>query len=80
LPDKIDYEKLSSYFATSHFSARIVLLTMVEIAETEPEQIFAHTVANRAMTTSNSRRRNLKMAMPVILTVTLTDETTSHEM
>jgi hypothetical protein len=68
---------------TSHSSVRIVLLTMVEISETEPEQIFAHTVANRAMTrrvASNSRRRKRKMAMSVILTVTLTDETTIHKM
>jgi hypothetical protein len=68
---------------TSHSSARIVLLTMVEITETEPEQIFARTVVNRAMTrrvASNSRRRKRKMAMPVILTVTLTGETTSHKM
>jgi hypothetical protein len=33
---------------TSHSSARIVFLTMVEITETNPEQIFACTVANRA--------------------------------
>jgi hypothetical protein len=68
---------------TSNFSARIVLLTMVEITETEPEQIFARTVANRAMTrrvASSLRTRKRKMAMPVILTVTLTGETTSHKM
>jgi hypothetical protein len=35
---------------TSHFSARIVSITMVEITETEPEQIFARTVAIWAMT------------------------------
>jgi hypothetical protein len=68
---------------TSHSSARIVLLKMVEITETELEQTFARTVANRAMTrrvASNSRRRKRKMAMQVILTVTLTGETTSHKM
>jgi hypothetical protein len=67
---------------TSHSSARIVLLTIVEITETEPEQVFAHTVANRAMTrriASNSRRRKRKISMPVILTVTLTVETTNHK-
>jgi hypothetical protein len=45
---------------TNHSSASIVLHTMVEITETELEQIFACTVANRAMTrrvASNSRRR-----------------------
>jgi hypothetical protein len=44
---------------------------------------FACTVANRAMTrrvASNSRRRKLKMTMPVILTVTLTGKTTNHKM
>jgi hypothetical protein len=44
---------------------------------------FARTVANRAMTrrvSSNSRRRKRKMAIPVILTVTLTGETTIHKM
>jgi hypothetical protein len=68
---------------TSHSSAKIVQSTMVEITETEPEQIFARTVANRAITrrvASNSRRRKRKMAMPVILTVTLTGEPTSHKM
>jgi hypothetical protein len=35
---------------TSHFNARIVQTTMVEITETEQEQIFARTVANQAMT------------------------------
>jgi hypothetical protein len=56
---------------------------MVEITETKPEQIFASTVANQAMkrrVASNSRRRKRKMAMPVILTVTLSGETTSHKM
>jgi Fe2+ transport system protein B len=68
---------------TSHSSARIVLLTMVEIKETELEQIFACNMANRAMTRrvpSSSRRRKRKMAMSVILTVTLTGETTIHKM
>jgi hypothetical protein len=68
---------------TSHSSARVVLLTMVEITETEPEQIFAHTIANWAMTrkvSSNSRRRKYKTAMPVILTVMLTGKITSHKM
>jgi hypothetical protein len=40
---------------------------MVEITETELEQIFSRTVANRAMTrriASNSRRRKRKMAIP----------------
>jgi hypothetical protein len=44
---------------------------------------FARTVTNQAMTrrvASNLRRRERKMAMPVILTVTLTGETTSHKM
>jgi hypothetical protein len=56
---------------------------MVEIMETEPEPIIARTVANQAMTrrvASNSRRRKRKMAMPVILTVTLTSKATSHKM
>jgi hypothetical protein len=69
-------------FCTSHSSARIVQSTMVEITDTEPERIFACTVANRAMTrrvASNSRRRKCKMTMPVILAVTLTGETTSHK-
>jgi Fe2+ transport system protein B len=68
---------------TSHFSARIVQTTMVEITETEPEQIFARTVASRAMTRrvgSNLRRMKRKMDVPVILTVTLTGETSSHKM
>jgi LPS O-antigen subunit length determinant protein (WzzB/FepE family) len=70
---------------TSHFSKRIVQTTMVEImeTETEPEQIFVRTVANQAMkrrVASNSRRRKRKMAIPVILTVTLTGETTIHKM
>jgi hypothetical protein len=44
---------------------------------------FARTVANRAMTrrvASNSRRRKLKIATPLILTVTPTGENTSHKM
>jgi hypothetical protein len=56
---------------------------MVGRTEMEPEQIFAHTVAIWAMTrrvASNSRRRKLKMAISVILTVTMTGETTSHKM
>jgi hypothetical protein len=54
----------------SHFNARIFQTTIVEIMKSEPEQVFASTVANRAMTTrvaSSSRRRELKTAMPVIL-------------
>jgi hypothetical protein len=74
---------------TSHSSARIVQTIMLKITETEPEpepepeQIFVHTVANRTMTrrvASNSRRRERKMAMPVIFTQTLTGKTTSHKM
>jgi hypothetical protein len=68
---------------TSHFSEIIVLLAIVKITETEPEQIFARTVANQAMTrrvASNSRRSKRKMAMPIILMVTLTSETMSHKM
>jgi hypothetical protein len=56
---------------------------MMEIMETEPEQIFACIVANRAMTrrvASNSRIRKRKMTMPVILTVSLTGENASHKM
>jgi hypothetical protein len=68
---------------TSHSSARIVQTIMVEITETEPEQIFGLTVANRAMigrVASNSRRRRkLKTIRPVTTTVTLTDETTIHK-
>jgi hypothetical protein len=67
----------------SHFSARIFQTTMVERKEMEPEQIFACTLANRAMTrrvTSSSRRRKRKTAMAVILTVMLTGEITSHKM
>jgi hypothetical protein len=44
---------------------------------------FACTVTSQAMTRivdSISRKRKLKTAMPVILTVTLTGETTSHKM
>jgi hypothetical protein len=75
--------KIVVKLGTTHSSARIVLLTTVEITETELEQIFACTVADRGMTrrvASSLRRRKLKMAMPVILTVTLTGETTSHKM
>jgi hypothetical protein len=53
---------------------------MVEITATEPEQIFARTMANRAITrrvASKSRRRKLKTTMPVILSVTMISETTS---
>jgi hypothetical protein len=53
---------------------------MVEITATEPEQIFARTMANRAITRRvalKSRRRKLKTTMPVILTVTMISETTS---
>jgi hypothetical protein len=35
--------------STGHSSARIVQTTMVEITETEPEQIFAHDVTNWEM-------------------------------
>jgi hypothetical protein len=68
---------------TSHFSAIIVQTTKVEMTETEPEKIFACTVANWAMTrrvASNSRRGKREIAMPVILTVTLNGKTTSHKM
>jgi hypothetical protein len=44
---------------------------------------FACNVANRAMirrVTSSTKRRKLKMAMPVIITVKLTGETTTHVM
>jgi hypothetical protein len=56
---------------------------MVEVTEMKPLQIFARTVASRVMTRrvdSSSRRRKLKITMPVILTVTLTDKTASHKM
>jgi hypothetical protein len=68
---------------TSHFNARTIQTKMVEIAETELGEKFAHPVAHQAMKrrfASISRRRKLKTAMPVILTVTLTGETTSHKM
>jgi hypothetical protein len=68
---------------TSHFSARFVQITMVEITEMKPEQVFARTVASWVMTRrvdSSSRRRKLKMTMPVILAVTLTNKTASHKM
>jgi ABC-type methionine transport system permease subunit len=67
---------------TSYFCARIVQTSMVEITETEPEQVFAFAVENWAMTrrvASKSRRSKLKTAIPVILTVTLTGEKTSHK-
>jgi hypothetical protein len=67
----------------SHSSARIIQATMLEITETKLKQMFALTVTNQAMTrrvASNSRRRKLKTAMPVILMVTLTSETKSHKM
>jgi hypothetical protein len=50
---------------------------------TETGTNFAHTVANQAMirrVASNSRRRKHKMAMPLVLAVNLTGETTSHKM
>jgi hypothetical protein len=68
---------------TSHSSTRIVQTTMVEITETELEQILAYIVANWAIirrVASSSRRRKLKTSMPVILTQTLTSETKSHKM
>jgi hypothetical protein len=46
-------------------------------------EFFARTIAKRVMigrVASSSRRRIIKMGMPVILTVTLTGETTSHKM
>jgi hypothetical protein len=68
---------------TIHSIARIVRTTMAEIAVMEQEKMFTYTVANWAMTrrvASKSNGRKLKMLMPVILTVTLTGETTSHKM
>jgi hypothetical protein len=65
--------KIKVKLVTGYFSARIVILTMVETTETEPEQIFARSVATWAMikrVASNSRRRMLKTVMPVILMVT----------
>jgi hypothetical protein len=53
----------------SHFSARTIQTTMVEITVTELEKIIAHTVASRSMTrrvASSSSRRKLKTAMLVI--------------
>jgi hypothetical protein len=54
---------------TRHFSSRTVQTTMLEITETEPEQIFAYTAGNWAMTKRvalRSKRRKLKIDMPVI--------------
>jgi hypothetical protein len=75
--------KIVVKLGTNHSTTSIVHTTVVEIMETEPEQIFTRTVANLTMIrsiASNSRRKKLKMAMPVILTATLTGETTSHKM
>jgi hypothetical protein len=41
--------KIMVKLSTGHSSARIVQTTMVEITETEPEQIFAHDVTNWEM-------------------------------
>jgi hypothetical protein len=83
VPNSKENVKIAVKSDTTHFSASIVLITMVEIIVTRLEVVIARTVASRTMirrTASSSRGRKPEIVMLVYFMLTVSGKTSRHKM